>query len=731
MKHRILILGLLFFGVNLLFPRTTFAVLTTCSASVSPSSVANGSTTDFSFTVTNDSPTDGASWMKVDAPGEFTVNSFTAADWSPAIDGQSVVFSGGSLGPGESYSFTISADAKSTASGANWNFRLSDTGGDEGGISCSGSLGASSTSGEAPPQMKISGISAQGTASSATITWTTDSSATSVVEYGLTDAYGSTQSSTDSVTSHSIALSNLASSSTYHFKVKSVDSGNNEVSSGDNTFTTSESGSVTVISTSTTTSSSTNSTSKPTPTPPPDIAPPTVTVNTNLSKPFSVAPRIQGVANDDRAVAKVEYSIDGGNNWFSVPYLSPQNQKTANFSFTPPIKEDGNYNLVVRAQDGAKNTGYSGKFVLIYDTIPPKIGGYVITSGSQILGASTIGTVPLPSHQKYSLLFSSIGGATDINIVASPSSTTLGQPIIFTAIKNEYTNTWTSELQFDNPGDYAVSAEAVDGADNKTTTQLLPIHVLQGGTVISAGKPVSGAKLTVYYFNQSLNTFAIWDGKAYAQQNPIITSDTGNYSFTLPKGSYYVEVVKPGYKRLVTDIFTFSGTTTLNNDFVIRKTSLWMRLPLMIFPSLFTETQKIVLKEEKNFSKAKAQNEIKGKKIGKFKLVSEGKSVTEELLKGKRTIMGITNSWLPQTQIMLEDLASVKDRRTLVVFPHESDSFLQIYKKRGNYAGKFISDPNGDLLDMLYIRMLPSYVYIDENGVVKDFSTGVFLKGGQ
>ena len=73
---------------------------------------------------------------------------------------------------------------------------------------------------------------------SATITWTTDESATSQVNYGATTSYGTASSSAGLVMSHSITLSGLTSDTTYHFQVESVDGQGNTATSSDQTVTT-------------------------------------------------------------------------------------------------------------------------------------------------------------------------------------------------------------------------------------------------------------------------------------------------------------------------------------------------------------------------------------------------------------------------------------------------------------------------------------------------------------
>jgi hypothetical protein len=79
------------------------------------------------------------------------------------------------------------------------------------------------------------------TASTATFTWTTNEAADSEVEYGPTTTYGGFSTlDVIRVTSHSVLLSGLAPSSTYHYRVRSRDAAGNLGLSGDFTFTTLE-----------------------------------------------------------------------------------------------------------------------------------------------------------------------------------------------------------------------------------------------------------------------------------------------------------------------------------------------------------------------------------------------------------------------------------------------------------------------------------------------------------
>ncbi len=77
------------------------------------------------------------------------------------------------------------------------------------------------------------------TGNSATVTWTTNETSTSQVEYGLTTTYGSqTTLAATLVTSHTQALSGLSGATTYHYRVYSRDAAGNLATSADATFST-------------------------------------------------------------------------------------------------------------------------------------------------------------------------------------------------------------------------------------------------------------------------------------------------------------------------------------------------------------------------------------------------------------------------------------------------------------------------------------------------------------
>lgn len=85
----------------------------------------------------------------------------------------------------------------------------------------------------------ISNLQVVPLATQATISWTTNEPATSIVSYGPTSAYENGSITNPSfVTNHSVTLTGLNQASLYHFRVGSRDASTNLAQSGDSTFTT-------------------------------------------------------------------------------------------------------------------------------------------------------------------------------------------------------------------------------------------------------------------------------------------------------------------------------------------------------------------------------------------------------------------------------------------------------------------------------------------------------------
>ncbi len=83
----------------------------------------------------------------------------------------------------------------------------------------------------------ISAISSSTNITTATISWTTNETATSYIDFGTTVSYG-TASTSLGATNHSVSLTGLTGSTPYHFRITATDPSNNVAVSSDYIFTT-------------------------------------------------------------------------------------------------------------------------------------------------------------------------------------------------------------------------------------------------------------------------------------------------------------------------------------------------------------------------------------------------------------------------------------------------------------------------------------------------------------
>jgi hypothetical protein len=146
------------------------------------------------------------------------------------IDGTNL----GSPVPGPGPSFSTPWDTTTASNGSHTVSAVAtDTANNQ--ASASVNVTVNNTVGPVISRVSAGSISSSG----ATITWATNVPATSQVAYGTTTAYGSTSPFDPTfVTSHSVTLSGLAASTTYHYQALSQDTQGDAASSPDHAFTT-------------------------------------------------------------------------------------------------------------------------------------------------------------------------------------------------------------------------------------------------------------------------------------------------------------------------------------------------------------------------------------------------------------------------------------------------------------------------------------------------------------
>jgi hypothetical protein len=227
----------------------------------------------------------------------------------------------------------------------------------------------------------ITNVNSSGvTSGTATITWTTDQAATSVVNYGATTGYGSTASAAGLVTSHSVMLTGLTPNTTYNFDVMSANAGNTSSTSGNFTFKTSS-----------------------------NTGPPPVLSYLAFWGVTSSGVTISW-STDVPANTAVAYGTTN-----ALGQLSPVQTALTNSHgvILTGLSGGTTYYFVAQSADGSGNTGYSATYSFTTQPGPPTISG--ITTNPAANNTATINwttSVPTYSYVQYGTAAGAYGAYT-------------------------------------------------------------------------------------------------------------------------------------------------------------------------------------------------------------------------------------------------------------------------------------------------------------------------------
>jgi phosphodiesterase/alkaline phosphatase D-like protein len=207
------------------------------------------------------------------------------------------------------------------------------------------------------------------THNSAVISWQSNKASDSQVSYGTSAAYGSSSPSNSTmVTSHSVTLSGLSASTTYHYQVRSRDQGGSTSVLGDFTFTTVAAPDTTLPIISGAASS--------------NVTPNAATINWTTNE-----------ASD----TQVDYGTTTA--YGSSTVLNPTMVTTHSASLSG-LTASKTYHYRVKSKDAAGNLATSADFTFATtaapDTTPPTISG-VASSGVTSSGATITWTTNEPS----------------------------------------------------------------------------------------------------------------------------------------------------------------------------------------------------------------------------------------------------------------------------------------------------------------------------------------------
>ncbi|MCX6720890.1 MAG: carboxypeptidase-like regulatory domain-containing protein, partial [Candidatus Staskawiczbacteria bacterium] len=129
-------------------------------------------------------------------------------------------------------------------------------------------------------------------------------------------------------------------------------------------------------------------------------------------------------------------------------------------------------------------------------------------------------------------------------------------------------------------GEYEITTivEYKDASITPTQSQLIAVVDPEGYVYrqMSDGKlRIQNATVSIYQLNSETKVYELWPADKFMQNNPIITNDTGKYSFLVPEGTYYMTASAPNYRDYKSDVFLVQKDNGVNMDIELKKKS-WL-----------------------------------------------------------------------------------------------------------------------------------------------------------
>lgn len=705
-------------------PGSIFAQSTTCSVDISTHEVPVGSDVGFDFTVID---TDQyIRWIRITAPyGGMSIYDASAVSFQSTYTANDVVFDGAELGINEPTALHVVASIFQDAPTQYWSVEVSSDSGGLDPVSCSGDTSLQLTNNNPPV---ISSISAAITSTEVTISWQTDSFTNSLVEYGQTLDYSDQVSDEQFVTGHSLVLSGLEPSTTYHYRITSIDQSSNSSSSADNTFTTSSLLATPPSTPPTSGDPIPQSIGQPTfleaPT---ESVPPTVRFDAALERQYKDTPVITGVATDNVAVATVQYSTDGGLNWLPVNGAKGIGTPFVTFFFQPQSLQDGNFQVLARAIDTSRNFATTNAQTLVIDRLPPTVGGVQTSIGTQATQPIDGSTLAALVGVDQKMTVGMVGGPIKVTLTANRKGDDESVTPHFDFSQIAGSGVWSGVLSFRKPGRYQLNFESVDGAGNKTTRPLGDIVVGSPGRVVDQNnETVTDAELTVYYKDLETNNWVLWDATSYGQKNPIsLNSQNSIYSLFMPAGEYYIKSRAKGFRDFVSTRFTLDKPTAIAPNIMMKHKprigigSVGFDLPL---PTISASPLKS-LSPVGNIMNTSAVATVT-----KFSLpLTNGQTLSTIDLLGKPTVLSFVTTWSESAKQQISILDSVNNPNVNIVpvYLGESLQKVTVYNAIAKYQLPALVDSDNQLVELFQPIGLPTHYFIDRHGTVKNIKVGI------
>lgn len=667
-RYTILLMPRIFLIISffvVFFSVSTYAVLAdfSCTASVSPSTVATGTYNTLTFQVENTGTID-LNWVSFTPDENFGLVGYES-DWIGELGGGTMSFHGGTISPGGTKTFGVNATTGSNIISASWTAQASEAYGAE--LLGCGIVGVEVIAYEAPTATPtpVPGATATPTPTSvpgATATPTTAASTTS----SSTSSSKSTPTPTPKPVDTTAPSISIAFDFSKPFKDapkitgKALDTG---------------------------------------------------VINPGVAK-------VEYSTDDGKNWLPVDKLESGIRN---LPAGRQGQESSKTFEFTPLLFEDGDYQIRARATDLSGNKGLSQSYKLVIDRLPPQVGGSLISFGSQVILPDINGIIYLLKGLDQKITLSAVGGPIQIDILSDlktfslvkNSDNGLWSGLLNFSKSGSYSLTASSLDGAANTTKRIMSkvevleTGRVTFADKTIKNAEISVFYYEpsGKQFVLWDGPAYGQSNPQKTTGDGSYMLFLPPGSYYISVSApgfrTFRSDIFKFVSSFPVNSDIIlEKTKP---------FLLFGIPIPIPDFTI--TQGVMRSDFGNVSSQKINGENLIGKE---ISQADLSDDGKIVKTSDFR----GKPHVLTLI---NTWLPAASEQIK----ILENLSHSEQFNVVAILPQESVSRVASYKKRGDYNLSLYADPDGILVPLLNLQSLPTHVFLDRRGIIKSIKMGV------
>ena len=181
----------------------------------------------------------------------------------------------------------------------------------------------------------------------------------------------------------------------------------------------------------------------------------------------------------------------------------------------------------------------------------------------------------LPSQNTFASLFNAaLSAANPPPVVKNSTTGVLVQKFAYVEVQPGVFKTEINAPTAEGEYEVTTIVSYKDASITPTETKLITVVDPEGYVYqqVADGKlRIENANVSIYWLNPDTKKYEPWQAEKFLQKNPILTDDTGKYSFLVPQGTYYLTASATNYANFKSVPFEIKEDNGVRIDIELKK----------------------------------------------------------------------------------------------------------------------------------------------------------------